>query len=241
MEGRRRILFVSNSQGAASGLDGDLLWSNYPLLVQDRMPDLDCRYWMTSDLSVSTVDGQFREIVLQHRPHLAILQCGIIECALRILPRDFRDLLRIVPGGRFVTKALHDRQRGWRALLNRLGVRFHDLPLPAYRHHLESIRGKCVESGIGLVVLRIPPLSDQCERDLFPGNNRVIEEYNRATDEFARAKGVVCLDPFGNNTDATRNSLYLEDSVHFSVAGHRLIADNLVAHLSHDATEEAIR
>jgi len=228
----RRILFVSNSQGTAAGLEGDLRWSNYPLLVQERMPHLDCRYWMTSDLSVSAVDGLFREIVMQHRADLVILQCGIIECALRILPKGLRDLLRVLPGGRYATKALHDRQKAWRGLLNRLGLRFHDIELPAFRHHLRSIHGKCVQAGFRLVVLRIPLLSEQCERDVLPGNNNVIGEYNRAIDEFTGESGVASLEPFENNPDATRNSLYLKDSVHFSVTGHRLIAENLMGFLS---------
>ena len=241
MQGKRRILFVSNSQGAASGLDGDLLWGNYPLLVQERMPHLDCRYWMTSDLSISTVDGLFREIVMQHRPHVVILQCGIIECALRILPRGLRDLLRVLPGGRLVTGFLHDRQRGWRSLLNRLGVRFQDLKPPAFRQHLENIHEKCVKFGFGLVVLKIPLLSEQCEREVLPGNNRVIEEYNRVIDELTGRRGIPTLEPFGDNRDATRNSLYLKDSVHFSEAGHRLVADTIATHLSHDASAEVLR
>jgi hypothetical protein len=187
---------------------------------------------MTSDLSVSTVDGLFREIVMQHRPDLLILQCGIIECALRILPKGVRDLLRVLPGGRYVTKALHDRQKAWRDLLNRVRLRFHDVELPAFRYHLRNIHGKCVEFGFRLVVLRIPLLSEQCERDVLPGNNTVIAEYNRAIDDFTVECGVASVEPFGNNAEATRDSLYLRDSVHFSETGHRLIAENLALFLS---------
>jgi len=237
MRPARRILFVANSQGTAAGLDGDRCWSNYPLLVQDRMPELDCRYWMASDLSVRSVDGQFREIVMQHRPDQVVLQCGIVECALRILPRGLRDLLRVLPGGRVVTKAIHDRQRGWRSLLNRLGVRFQDLRLPAFLHHLGSIQDKCRELGFGLVILGIPLLSEQCEGNVLPGTNREIGEYNRAVGEFARRRDLVFLEPFGEHGDPTRDSLYLKDSVHFSEEGHRVIAGNLVRFLRGDAAE----
>lgn len=232
MRAAGRILFVSNSQGTAAGLDGDLRWSNYPLLVQERMPDLDCRYWMASDLSVAGVDGQFREIIMPHRPRLVVLQCGIIECALRILPRDLRDLFRVLPGGRAVTKAIHGRQRAWRSMLNRLGVRFQDVKLPAFLCHLGNIHDKCRELGFGLVIMEIPLLSLQCERDVLPGTNRAIEEYNRAIGDFVRQRNVMFLEPFGDHGDPTRDSLYLMDSVHFSEAGHRAIAANLVSVLS---------
>lgn len=237
MRATRRILFVSNSQGTAAGLDGDLRWSNYPLLVEERMPELDCRYWMASDLSVMSVDTQFREIVMQHRPHQVVLQCGIIECALRILPRDLRDLLRVLPGGRIVTKAIHDRQRGWRSLLNRLGVRFQDVKLPAFLRHLGNIHDKCRELAFGLVILGIPLLSEQCERDVLPGTNQAIGEYNRAIEELARRRDLVFLEPFGGHEDPTRDSLYLKDSVHFSEEGHRVIAWNLVGLLRRDVAE----
>ena len=232
MREKRRILFVANSQGTAAGFDGDLFWSSYPLLVQERMPHLDCRYWMASNLDVSTIDTMFREIIRQHRPDLVILQCGIIECALRILPRGLRDLLRILPGGRHVTKVLHDRQRAWRSLLNRFGIRFLDVEPEAFRTHLRGIREKCAECGFRLAVLRIPLLSEQCERDVLPGTNEMIAKYNGLIDRLAEEGGIFFLDPFEKNTDDTRNSLFLKDSVHFSEKGHRLITENLVRFLS---------
>lgn len=226
-----RVLFVSNSQGTAAGLEGDRRWSNYPLVVQEMLPDVDCRYWMVSELSLFTVDDLFREIVMPHRPDVAVLQTGIIECALRILPRNLRDLLRIVPGGRIITKAIHDRQASWRRMTARLGFRFLDVPLPAYLAHLRSIHGKCASLGIRPVVVRIPPLSASCERDVLPGTNRVIEEYNAAVDELLRTLGTTALDPFAGASDPSRESLFLPGTVHFSEAGHRLIAANVAGFL----------
>ena len=100
---------------------------------------------------------------------------------------------------------------------------------------------KCTLFGHRLVVLQIPLLSDQCERDVLPGNNSVIAEYNQAIDEFSAECGVESLDPFANNEDPTRNSLYLKDSVHFSEKGHRLVAENLVRFLSRERALEAPR
>jgi len=230
-----RVLFVSNSQGTAAGLEDNLRWSNYPLLVQDGMPGIECRYWTTSDLTVASVDSLFREIVMPHRPDVVILQCGIIECGLRILPRDLRDLFRIVPGGRFVTRAIHDRQAAWRRFLNRRGIRFVDMPLEAFLLHVRNIRGKCESLGARLAVVRIPLLSERCVRERLPENNAIIEEWNRVLEALCRDEGIPLLDPFEGADDPTRDSLFLADTVHFSERGHRLIAGNLAHFLRESA------
>ncbi|MGE5189474.1 MAG: SGNH/GDSL hydrolase family protein [Gemmatimonadota bacterium] len=222
-----RVLFVSNSQGTSAGLEGELRWSSYPLLVQDAMPGIECRYWTLSELTVGTVDSQFREIVMPHRPDAVILQCGIIESALRILPRNLRDLFRIVPGGRFVTRALHERQAAWRRFLDRRGIRFLDMRLDAFLAHVRSINGKCGSLGTKLAVVRIPLLSERCERELLPGNNAIIREWNRALDGLCRAEGIPCVDPFDGAGDPSRDTLFLAETVHFSERGHRVIAGNV--------------
>ncbi len=222
---------MANSQGTAAGLEGDLRWSNYPLLVQDGMPEIECRYWTMSDLTVAAVDSLFREIVMPHRPDVVILQCGIIESGLRILPRDLRDLFRIVPGGRFVTRAIHGRQAGWRRFLGRWGIRFLDMPLDAFLYHVRSIHGKCGSLGARLAVVRIPLLSERCVRETLPGNNAVIAEWNRALEGMCRDEGIPLLDPFEGAEDPSRDSLFFEATVHFSERGHRLIAANLARFL----------
>lgn len=229
-----RVLFVSNSQGTAAGLEGDLRWSNYPLLVQDAIPEIECRYWTMSELTVASVDSLFREIVMPHRPDVVILQCGIIESALRILPRDLRDLFRIVPGGRFLTRALHARQARWRRFLSRRGIRFLDMPLAQFLSHVRSVRGKCASLGARLAVVRIPLLSERCVRELLPDNNGIIAAWNLALADACRDEGIPLLDPFDGADDPTRDSLFLDATVHFSERGHRLIAANIVRFLGED-------
>lgn len=230
-----KILLVSNSQGTPAGLPEDESGSCYTRLVQDALPGFGFACFTFSYLHAGTVDTQFREIVSSNRPDLVVLQLGIIEAALRILPKRVRDFLGAVPGGAFVTKAIHDRQGPWRRFLARRGWRFQDVPCEAFRTHLGNIAARCAAAGIRLAVVRIPPPSLRCERGNFPGNAAEIARYDAAIDEAAASLRFDVVDPFRGNADPTRDSLYLPDSVHFSAAGHRLVARNILEYLAgHD-------
>jgi lysophospholipase L1-like esterase len=50
--------------------------------------------------------------------------------------------------------------------------------------------------------------------------------------EICSERNVKNVDLFANNSDSSRNSLYIKDSVHFSIAGHQLIANNLYREIS---------
>jgi lysophospholipase L1-like esterase len=221
------VLFVANSQGTSAGLDGDNIWSNYPHLVQNLMPEIDCRYWMMSELSVKTVSNLSREIIIQHRPDLVVLQLGIIEAGLRILPKSARDILRILPMGENITGFLHKRQAKWRKLLSLMGIQFLDIKRPAFHDLLDDILRTCESFEIPIVVAEIPLLADQGVNGLYPGNNSVITEYNSLVHSVCAARNIKVIDIFEGNIDKSRNSLYLADSVHFSANGHRLAANNI--------------
>ena len=226
-----RVLLVSNSQGTPAGLGPGLEGASYPRRVQEAMPVARFACVTMSYLHVGTVDSGFTEIVLQNRPDVVVLQLGIIEAGLRILPRRLRDFLGAVPGGRTVSKAIHDRQGAWRRMLRRLRLRFHDVSREAFREHLRGIAGQCAEAGIRLAFVRIPPLSERSLKETYPGNGEAIERYNEALDDVAREFGLPAIDPFSGNADPTRDSLYLPASVHFSEEGHRLVAGNVLAFL----------
>ncbi len=227
-----RVLFVSNSQGTAAGLADGERYGNYPLVIEEQMPGLDCRFWMASDLSVKTICNLYNEIVLQHRPRVLILQSGIIEAALRILPVKLRDLLRVLPGGSKLTKFIHERHGKWLALLSKLNIRFIDVGLEEYINCVKTIQANCVRDKIALVLIEIPPLSEQCENAVLVGNNAVLSKYNDALKKIAGKLNIPIIDPFQGNTDPSRDSLYLPNSVHFTTFGHQIVAENIMAFLS---------
>jgi len=226
---KTRVLFVGNSQSTSAGLNDQSRWANYPSLVQTHFTQLECHYWLMSSLSVATIDNQFDEIITQHQPDIVILHPGIIEGSLRILPTKLKDLLRVLPGGRFITGTLHKRRRGWYIFLSKLNIQFFEVNINDYQKHLRNIADRCGHLNYKLIFMTVAPLSESHERRFVPGNNEILVKYNLVLSAVARDYNVPIINTFANNLDPTNRSLYLEEGgVHFSVAGHKLIAKNII-------------
>ena len=228
----KRILFLGNSQGTAAGLDGADFWLNYPHLIQKKLKNINCIYWVTSDNSLARIDNLFRETIKQHQPELVILQCGIIEAGLRILPRKIKDFLKCFWLGRGLTFVIHQNQQKWLKLLQFLGLYFFESSPHDVAEQLQSIINKCRENKINnLIFISLPLLSNNRLRKVTPNNNRFIVHYNEILAQVTQKNHIPVVNPFLGNRDKTLNSLYLSDTVHFSVAGHRLIAKNILESL----------
>lgn len=224
----KRILFIGNSQGTAAGLTSTQSRANYPSLIADQNLELECHYWLVSDNSVMLANNLFSEMIVQCQPDLVILQCGIIEAGLRILPKRLRNLLGALPGGGIITNYLHKHRSYWIKAMNRLSCKFVETDLKEFSHHLESICQQCQQRGYKLILVLIPLLSDACEKTRLPDNNQVLNHYNQILTKCAQKNNLSLVDPFTGNTDSSRNSLYIDDTVHFSTLGHQLIAHNLI-------------
>jgi hypothetical protein len=106
------------------------------------------------------------------------------------------------------------------------------MPISEFKVHLGSVQAKCSAEGIQLVFVRIPMLSEEFDRGVVPRAIETMARYDVALVEVADRLGTPVVDVLRNATDPTRNSLYFHGTVHFSVAGHTLIAQNLVAFLT---------
>lgn len=226
------VLIVSNSQGTAAGLPDDFLYKSYPHLLAAEFPNVNFIFWNMSNLSVETVDGLFREIVLQHSPALVLFQLGIIETGFRILPKYMKNLFSVLPFGRSITGLIHKNQKHWRKLLSSFGIIFVETNKNAFEVHLKNIIDKARENKIGVSFIEIPLLSQQCNEEWLFKNNITIDEYNNIITSVCIENGVDVIKPFLNCPDNTRNSLFLNDSVHFTIDGHRLVAHNITEYLT---------
>jgi len=235
MTERPRLLVVANSQGTPSGLSAPDRYLSYPLQIQALLCEVDCTVWAMSSLSVETVNSQFLEVVLQHRPNIVVLQCGIIEGCPRILPKRLRAVLEHVVLGRTLTGFLHKHRVAWLRFLSRLGVQFRDMSISEFKMHLRDVHAKCRKEGIELVLVSIPTLSEEFDRNVVPLAIKVMSHYDAALLDIARSLDIPDVDAFHGATDPKRNSLYLPASVHFSVAGHTLIARNIANFLTNPA------
>jgi SAM-dependent methyltransferase len=226
---RPRLLVVANSQGAPSGLNGPDRYLSYPLQLQGLLPTVDCTVWAMSSLTVETVASGFDEVVLQHRPTVVVLQCGVIEGCPRILPKRLRAILECVSAGRGVTRFLHRHRASWIRLLNHVGTRFCDMQISEFERHLREVCDKCHREGIQLVLVGIPMLAREFEQAHVPQANQTLATYDSVLRGVAEELKLRVADSLLGATDPTRDTLYLPGSVHFSVAGHALVAGNIAS------------
>lgn len=222
-----RILFVSNSQGTAAGLNDEEFWMSYPHQVKKLLPKSECIIWAESDNSVANIDNHFREIILQHDTDFVFLQCGIIEGSLRILPRGLKDILAMLPGGKYLTGTIRNHRRQWMKLLNSIGLKFHEIDLRKFESHLTNIIKKSKENHIELGLLAIAPLSHDFITNMIPGNNESLAKYNSVLVKIAKKHNIQLIDSIENQSNIALNELYVKNTVHFSVKGHELIAKNI--------------
>lgn len=227
-----RILFVSNSQGAASGLPLDEIYHSYPHLVQKELPKLNCIFWNRSYLNVVEVNESFREIVINHKPDIVFLQCGIIESGLRIIPRRIRDVLRGIYGGGLITGYIHKHQVAWRKFLSKLNIYFTDFTSEEFECGLKGIIKQCAVNDIKIVILLTPLLSEQCNRNFLFNNNKIIEKYNDIIIEICNKEKIKFIIPDFDKYDKLRNSMFLMNSVHFTKLGHEILARQIVKYLT---------
>jgi lysophospholipase L1-like esterase len=225
---KTRVLFLSNSQGTSAGLADDTFWKSYPHRVQDHFPEIECVIWAESDNSVANIDNHFNELVLQQYPDIIFLQCGIIEGSLRILPRGLKNILALLPGGKYITGSIRNRRRQWMKLLNIFRLKFYELDLHQFESHLSSIIKKVKENNIEFGILEIAPLSQDFINNMIPGNNQSLARYNSILVKVAKRHDVKLINSIENNHNASLNDLYIKNTVHFSVEGHELIAKNII-------------
>jgi lysophospholipase L1-like esterase len=185
-----------------------------------------------SNLTVALANDQFDEVVLQHQPDMAVLQCGVIEGCPRILPRRARTVLETMSWGRTLTRFLYGHRRAWIHLLATLGVCYCDVPPQEFSRHIRGLSSRCKGAGIRLVLVRVPTLSDEFDRKSVPGAIAALSAYDAILLDVARELEIPVVDPLLGAGDPTRDTLYLPGTVHFSVTGHTLVAENIVRFLA---------
>lgn len=230
---KTRVHLVGNSQATPAGLENKDFWLSYPKLVQNALPGVSIFNWSFSDNSVVIIDTQFTEAILQHQPDVVILSCGIIEAGLRLLPYDLRTFLKLIPLGSRFLALLHRKRKDWLRLLNLLGLKFLDVRPAEFKNHLENIISKCRSYRVKLILVQIPLLSNQTEANTLPGNNQILAQYDEMLLALAKDNHVPTINPFFGNDDLTLNSLYLKNTVHFSLKGHKLIASNVAGYFKY--------
>jgi hypothetical protein len=161
------------------------------------------------------------ENITRLRPDLVVLQVGIVECARRILSVREKEILLAVPGGRRITKALHDRRRQVIVLRERLARTTRLYSPEEFRAELGVFQERITAVGAHLRLLEIPTFSDGYASKHFPFVNEDIALFNRVL----REEGAV---PFLGEA-GIKDDIWQSGTVHLTQQAHDLAADELVS------------
>jgi len=213
-----RVYLLANSQGTGAGLESGRA---YPFIARDALvPRYDVHVLAVSGWSIREFNHN-RENVTELRPDLTVLQVGIVECSRRILSGREKRILAAVPGGRRLTKALHDRRRQVIRARNRLGLNTRLFSVEEFEREVSGFVTAVETSGSRVLVLETPTFGPAYERRWFPLINEDIGLFNRVLRQF----GAVQLLP----ADADLEAVWVPGTVHLNKRGHELAAERLAS------------
>lgn len=176
-----------------------------------------------------------REVVPRY-PEAVILQYGIVECTYRDVPRWLYQYTKLRLQGdegalerlpvRLAARLLVPLSRAWA----RARGTWRWMEPPVFAEDLRKLTALIrKETAASIFLLSIPQPSARVE-GLSPGTQRSAGEYNAALRDLAASEKITLLDAAA--IAAPDPERLLPDGIHFSAAGHRLVADQLIALLN---------
>jgi hypothetical protein len=213
-----KVVVATNSQGTSAGAE-----TGYPFLVADGLAARhDVRVLAMTGFTIRDFNTHVENVVAIE-PDLVVLQVGIVECARRILSVREKELIRLLPASRRLTKALHDRRQRVIRARERIGRTTRLYSVDEFRAELRRFRERVVASGADVVLLEIPRFSERYAALHFPFVNEDIDLFNGAL----RAEGAVPL----LDGEAVDDALWQPGTVHLTQAGHRVAAERLMVRI----------
>ncbi|MBF0547074.1 MAG: hypothetical protein HQM08_21715 [Candidatus Riflebacteria bacterium] len=157
--------------------------------------------------------------------NVLILQCGVVDCAPRPLPRWLRGIVSFLPAlfQKPVVSFIHNN----RPRIQKAGFIFHKTPpllfTNVYQDFLESVKN--LER---VYVFNIPPTNRKIEKHS-PGFTKSIIAYNQIIEDAVKKisqNNIFLLDVYKEITSikGTKTLINEEDGHHITVKGHELYA-----------------
>lgn len=211
----KKILIASNSQGSASGVQPG---ENYPCLLQAMLPEISFHYLILSGGSIREFNT-YAETIAMAQPDLVIFQIGIVDCVQRILSNREKDIFRILPWGRHITRKLHEHRLRVIKLRNALNLNARLISPAHFRAELQMLTQKLDHYGIRRIFFEIPKFASKYETEYYPYINSDIDLYNGILREF---DAIPLLTP-----DDDLYAIWQPGTVHFTADGHRCVAQKI--------------
>lgn len=228
VEPRIRVLIASNSQGTDAGVPAG---ANYPCLLRDMLGEgYEVHWLLMSGWTLADLRAHLRDNALALRPHVAVLQFGIVEATQRILSVGEKRFLGSIPFGRYVTAALFRQRASVLRLRRRLSIGTRVMSIDAFAGLAQAVRDELEAAGIRTLFLRMPDLAHGGRTMAHPFINDDIAAVNAVIERF-RSLG---FERWGEWPEGG----FQDGTVHFSVIGHRVIATRLADEIRSLAAQE---
>jgi len=218
----KKIFLASNSQGTSAGIS---LQQSYPSLLQNLLgPDFELHRMLISGWTLRDFVDNLSDNVVSVAPDLVVMNFGIIEGARRILSNWEKRFLSLIPGGSRVTGALHRNREKVLRVRQFVGLEARQVSLSAYSASIQDAAKIMDRNDIKFIFLKTPLFPDQGKAIGNPYINKDIELFNSALDEYPSIR-------FESFPGGWTMDDYQPGTVHFSVAGHRKVAEYLKSHI----------
>lgn len=215
-----RVCLLSNSQGTSAGVESG---QSYPMLLRTLLGRSHEIHWLVmSGWTIADMRVHLRDNVIALSPNIVVLNFGIVEAAQRILSTTAKRVLGALPLGHMVTRSLHSRRATVLKLRRHAGLSSRLMAPAAFAEHVAWIANELEAAGICSLFLAIPEIPDGGASLDHPFVNDDIRLFN-------------ALLPAGKSLSLPREisneSLMQPGTVHFSLSGHRMVADFLAAEI----------
>lgn len=213
-----RVVLLANSQGTSAGIH----WKEaYPAVLAELLGEnIELHRLLMSGWTIRDFLGVIEDNVIGLHPDLIVIQIGVVECARRVLSAKQKAIFRILPFGRKITRYLHINRAIVLKIRNWLGINTRLVELLEFEILISKAVKIFEEHHVPYLFVPIPLLPDNGASLKHPMINNDIEEYNRILikhDNF----------PVNSELNQLRNLMFQLESVHFTVGGHKSIAEYL--------------
>lgn len=179
--------------------------------------------------TINDVLADWREMVEFRRPDILVVHVGIVDCAPRVFLRresDFIANLRFVSLREFITNFAHNHRRRIVTLRRRVYVTAQVFEAQV-REVCERARTLGIKSLVFINIIKPPDSLEQRS----PGFQLNVDTYNRILQTVAQEQGVhlVDLNRLVANDDGTK--AVLDDGIHLTREGHKILARELEKHV----------
>ncbi len=204
----------------------------YAEILRDELPATVINW---SQRAAMVADGvrAVEDVVITRAPQAVVIQYGIVECTYRDMPRWLYQFVKLRLRGdenrleklpvQLAARTLMPLSRRWAVLRGR----WRWMEPAVFGHDITQLVALIRKETAALpIVLNIPTPSERVER-LAPGTTASALEYNRTLAQVAAQTKAALIDTAAL-IDPDPTGL-LPDGIHFSAAGHRLVAAQIRA------------